>query len=114
MKRKIAIGMSILSLAAGMSAFTGCGGKDEAPTGRVMNVALNPEVEFVLDADDKVLTVNALNEEGNLVISAAAFADVEGKTAEEAASLFVQVSKENGFLFEGSIGAGENEIKTKT
>ena len=110
MKKKIAIICSALMLATGMSALTGCfGGKDEE--GKVMNVALNPEVEFVLDKDDKVVSVNAINEEGNLIISAAAFENVEGKTAEEAAKLFVQVSKENGFLFEGTLGAGQNEIK---
>lgn len=47
-----------------------------------MNVSLNPQVEFVLDADNKVVTVNALNEEGNLIAGAEVFV---GKTAEEAA-----------------------------
>ena len=110
MKKKIAIICSALMLATGMSAFTGCFGGNEAE-GKVMNVALNPEVEFVLDKDDKVVSINAINEEGNLIISAAAFENVEGKTAEEAAKLFVQVSKENGFLIEGNVKSGENEIK---
>lgn len=78
---------------------------------KVMNVALNPEVEFVLNGEDKVVSVNALNEEGNLIISAEAFSNVEGKSAEEAAKLFVQVSKDTGFLIEGNVKAGENEIK---
>ena len=110
MKRKIAIACSALMLAMSATALVGCK-KEEDKAGRVMNVSLNPEVEFVLDADDKVVSVNALNEEGNLVISAAAFENVEGKSAEEAAKLFVQVSKENGFLFEGSIQSGENKIE---
>lgn len=107
MNKAVAL-LCLAAVGASAFAFTGCK-KDEA--GKVMNVALNPEVEFVLDANDKVVTVNALNEEGNLVISAAAFENVEGKSAEEAAKLFVQVSEETGFLLEGNVAAGENELK---
>ena len=78
MNKAVAL-LCLAAVGASAFAFTGCK-KDEA--GKVMNVALNPEVEFVLDANDKVVTVNALNEEGNLVISAAAFENVEGKSAE--------------------------------
>ena len=85
--------------------------KEETGEQRVMNISLNPEVEFVLDANDKVVSVNALNEEGNLVVSAEAFKDVEGKTAEEAGELFIQVSKETGFLLEGSVQSGENTVQ---
>lgn len=84
-----------------------CGGADEA---KIMNVSLNPQVEFILDKDDKVVTVNALNEEGNLVISAEAFANIEGKSAEDAAELFVQVCEESGFIIKGSLGDEELEI----
>ena len=75
-----------------------------------MNLSLNPQVEFVLSEDDKVITVNALNEEGNLIISAEAFENIEGKTAEEAAKLFVQVSTDTGYLVQGSAAAGDNQI----
>lgn len=115
--KKLAIMCSALVFAIGMSAFTGCGGDgNTSSTGKqgeskVMNVALNPEVEFVLNAEDKVVSVNALNEEGNLIITAAAFDNVEGKTAEEAARLFVQVSQDTGFLVEGNVTSGENQIQ---
>ena len=75
-----------------------------------MNMSLNPKVEFILDEEDKVVTVNALNEEGNLIISAESFKNVEGKDAEEAAKLFVQVSKENGYLVSGTASVGGNDI----
>lgn len=78
--------------------------KDEK---KIMNVALNPKVEFVLDKDDNVVSVNALNEEGNLIISGEVFV---GKSAEEAVKLFVEISKETGFLVTGKVSAGENEI----
>lgn len=105
MKRnvKMVIGMACAAaMVVPMFAFASCGEKE---AGRVMNVACNPEVEFVLDVNDKVISVNAINEEGNLVISAEAFKNVEGKSAEEAAKLFVQVSKESGFIVEGNVSA---------
>ena len=109
MKKFTAFICALTVLAGGAMAMVGCGGEEEAASGekKVMNVSLNPEVEFVLDADDKVVSVNALNEEGNLIISAEAFT---GKSAEDAAKLFVEVSKETGFVVSGNVKAGENEI----
>jgi hypothetical protein len=98
-------------LATGLGAFVGCGDKGKADEKTIMNVSLNPEVEFVLDSNNKVVSVNALNEEGNLVISAEAFENVEGKSAEEAAQLFVKVSAETGFLVSGTASDGENEVE---
>ena len=112
MKKSIALFSAACVLATGLGAFVGCGGdKDKENSKTVMNVSLNPEVEFVLDSDNKVVSVNALNEEGNLVISAEAFENVEGKSAEEAAKLFVQVSAETGFLVSGTASDGENEVE---
>ncbi len=106
MKKAIAILGSALMLAMGTTTFVACDDNQEEKT--VMNLSCNPSIELVLDADDKVVSVNALNEEGNMVISAEAFT---GKTAEEAANLFVKVSKETGFLVSGSANVGGNEIK---
>lgn len=108
-KSKLIISMlCAATLGASISSFVGCGGEAAAET--VMNVSMNPEVEFVLDANDKVLSVNAINEDGNIVISADAFANVKGMDAGAAAKLFVQVSKENGFILEGDATYGPNEV----
>lgn len=87
---------------------TACGKGDTSET-KVMNVELNPKVEFVLDKDDKVLSVNALNEDGNHIISLAIDAETvfENLTADEAVELFLQLTKENGYLITGD----EEEIK---
>lgn len=85
---------------------TGCSKKDDE--GKIMTVELNPQVEFLLDANDKVVTVNATNDEGNYVI---AKVDFVGMTAEEALNAFIKVSAEDGFLLEGEINAGENNLK---
>jgi hypothetical protein len=115
MKKKImAITGAALMLAMGMGTFSSCKwfrkGEDEGQK-TVMNVCLNPEVEFVLDGNNKVISVNAINEEGNLIISSEVFANIQGKTAEEAAKLFVEVSKDTGYLVESEVQAGENELK---
>lgn len=112
MKKITAILSTVMALGLSAAAFSGCNFFENAKAeeGRVMNLSLNPQVEFVLDGNDKVVTVNALNEEGNLIISAAAFENVEGKTAEEAAKLFVQVSAETGYLVSGSVSVGDNQI----
>ncbi len=83
----------------------GCG-NDDGNT--VMNLSLNPEVEFILDKDNKVVSVNALNEEGNVIINGQVFV---GKTADEAVEIFISVSKETGYLVTGNVKADENQIQ---
>lgn len=78
--------------------------KGETAETKVMNMSINPEVEFILDKDNKVVSVSAKNDEGNFIIAKATF---EGLTAEEAAKLFVQVTNENGFVVE----AGDLKIE---
>lgn len=92
-------------------ALTGCG-KDPADpsTGaaKVMNLSLNPSIELVLDANDKVVSVNATNDEGNFIV---ANFDFSNKTANEAIQLFLQATKENGFVIEGDVSASNNQLK---
>lgn len=108
MKKITALVCALTMMAGGAFALVGCNAETaKNDTKKVMNVSLNPEVEFVLDANDKVISVNALNEEGNLIVSAETFT---GKSAEEAATLFVEISNETGFLVSGNVKAGENEI----
>ena len=115
MKKKfMALTGAVLMLAMSVGAFSSCKffRKDTVEKQKtVMNVCLNPEVEFLLDGDNKVISVNAINEEGNLIISSEAFSDIEGKTAEEAEKLFVELSKDTGYLVESEVQVGENELK---
>lgn len=108
-KRIISTLCATTMLLAGGLTLTACN-KDEAEA-KVMNVSLNPEVEFVLDKDNKVLSVNALNDEGNIIISG----DVEfvGKDANDAVKLFVSVSKDNGYLVSGSVTADKNKLEVE-
>lgn len=105
MKKFLVLFLAVITSIVCSFSFTACAPQE---TQKVMNLSLNPQVEFVLDADDKVVSVNALNEEGNLIVSAEVFV---GKTAQEAAELFVEVSKETGFIVSGRVNTGENELK---
>lgn len=85
-------------------ALAGC-----APAGdEVVNLSLNPQIELIVDANDKVVSVNALNDEGNVIIANATFV---GLSVEDAVNLFVKVTNENGFMVQGEIKSGENELK---
>lgn len=108
MKKKLisTLCASAMILSGGLT-LSACG-KDDSQA-KIMNVSLNPRVEFVLDKDNKVLSVNALNEEGNLIISGNV--DFVGKSANEAVNLFVTVSKENGYLVSGSYTSDKNNLE---
>ncbi len=109
MKKWTVFGL-VCSLAMGAT-FISCGEAKTEESKKVMQVSCNPSVEFVLDEKDKVISVNALNEEGNLIVSGEVFLNL---TAEEAAKLFVEASKEMGFIVEtgvkGEVTIAENEI----
>ncbi len=107
MKKLTAILVALMLIVGATLTFVACDVANDKPA-TVMNMSLNPEVEFVLDGHGKVISVNALNEDGNLIITAAVF---EGKTAEEAAKLFVQVSHELGFLVSGNAKIENNDIE---
>lgn len=105
-KKIAACGLS-LALAAGTCALlAGCGGEDSEAAAR-MQVDINPSVEFILDEDNKVLSVAALNDDGALIIAGEAFV---GKTAEDAVELMVSISTEAGYLVKGDLSAGQDGI----
>lgn len=106
MKKTIAIlGASLLAVSS-LMVISGCGKEKNEKT--VMNLSLNPEIELILDENNVVVSANALNEEGNLILSAGAFV---GKDAQEAASLFVEISADTGFLVKGNATVGDNELE---
>jgi len=107
MKKIISVIASFVFIIIGAVSLNGCNSSEENE--KVMNISTNPQVEFILNHNNEVVSVNALNEEGNVVISA----DVSyvGKTATHAAQLFIEATKETGYLVSGRAGNGENEIK---
>lgn len=106
MKKLITLCLSVILASILILPLASCQGKNDET--RMMTVELNPQIELLLDSEDKVITVNALNDEGNYVL---ARVDFVGKTAEEALNAFLKVSVEDGFLLEGELNAGNNNLK---
>ena len=105
-KKIAACGLSV-ALAVGTGVLlTGCGGSEKDAAAR-MQVDINPSVEFILDADNKVLSVTALNDDGSLIIAGEAFV---GKTAEEAVEMMVSISTDAGYLVKGDLTAERDAI----
>ncbi len=92
-------------------AFTSCTAPEAMPpegTYTRMTVDINPSVEFMVDDENKVVAVTALNDDGSILIAGEAFI---GKTPEEATELFVTLAGETGYLVKGHVTADENEVK---
>lgn len=99
MKKKIFSFLIALCMILPMAfMLTAC--KEPDPASRVLTVELNPEVEFVLDSNNKVVTVNALNDDGYAVVTADV--DFSGLSAEDAVDLFLETANELGFVVDAA------------
>lgn len=106
MKKLTALILSLVLTCVLAISFVGC--TPEAKESKMMTLELNPKIEFILDGENKVVTVNALNDEGNYLI---AKVDFVGMTADEATNAFLKIAVEDGFLLEGEITSGKNQLK---
>ena len=80
-----------------------------APAGdEVVNLSLNPQIELIVDNEDKVISVSALNDEGNVVIANATFV---GLSVEDAVNLFIKTTDESGFMIQGEVSSNENKLE---
>ncbi len=61
----------------------------------VIELNVNPNVQFLIDTNNKVMAVNYLNDDAQTLLKDTNF---NGKTAEQAAELFVKLSTEAGFI----------------
>lgn len=100
---KILLILSVFALALLM---VGCK-KSENQYTRV-TVDINPSIELIVDEENKVLSVTALNDDGNIIIVGET---IVGKSAEEAIELIINISTETGFIVKGNVEAKENEVQ---
>lgn len=107
-KRFICLSMALIMILSSL-VLVSCGNSTpEEGTVTRMTVDINPSVEFMVDDENKVVAVTALNDDGSILIVGETFI---GKTPEEAVELMVSIAVETGYLVEGSIEANENTIK---
>ncbi|MBO7219130.1 MAG: hypothetical protein J6V40_04055 [Clostridia bacterium] len=66
---------------------------------KIMNLSLNPEIEFILDSKNKVVSVTAINDEGNYIISKVNFV---GLTSNEAVEEFLKICSSTGYILQES------------
>ncbi len=102
--KTLSCGLLMVIMLACSLLLAGC---DKSSASKIMNLSLNPSIEFVLDGNNRVLTVNGNNNEGNFIIANAEFV---GISAEEAVKLFIEINYENGFIKKGGAGTGENRM----
>lgn len=109
MKRKlVCLLTSAVMLLSSMLAFTSCFNVPKQDTVTRMTVDINPSVEFMVDDENKIVSVTALNDDGSILIVGEAFV---GKTAEEAVELMLSIAVETGYLVQGNVEADENTVK---
>lgn len=82
--------------------------KKEEPIYSIINVDLNPSIEFIVDQHGLVVSANANNEEGNLILNGKVFV---GKNQEDALELFIDGCKEFGYLSKHKSGIPGGAIK---
>lgn len=94
--------LSLCSLAA-------CGSNQpEAGTLTRMTVDINPSIEFMVDDQNKIISVTALNDDGSVLLAGEAFL---GKTPEEATEQLLSLAADTGYLVKGNATAEENTVK---
>lgn len=99
--KKFTIGvMSAVMVAGATSSLAGCS-CSEADDLQVMNMSVNPGVEFIVDKQDKVVSVTASNEDGAYILSK--FTEFTGMSAGDAAKKFLELSEQYGFVVSGSV-----------
>ena len=100
--KKLSTFLVVLVIFAGsMFTLAACGSDPDDPedTTKIMNVAVNPSIEFVLDEDEKVLSFSASNEDGAFLLEK--FSAFTGMEAEDAALKVLELAEEYGFVISG-------------
>lgn len=73
-----------------------------------MTVDINPSIEFMVDAENKVVSATALNDDGSIILAGEALV---GKTSDEAVKAVVSIATDTGYIVKGDVEASENTVK---
>ncbi len=105
MKKRFLSLCAAFALGATMFSFGAC---SKAAENTRMTVDINPSVELMVDKDNKVVSVTALNDDAAIILQGTAFV---GKTSDEAVKGVVEVATETGYIVKGEVEVGENNVK---
>ena len=95
--------ISLLLIAVlGISALASCANVDDGNTAALdkealtyVSLRINPEIELLADEDGNVVSANAVNEDGEVVLTTV---DLEGKSIEEAGAIFTETASDLGYF----------------
>ena len=110
MKKIISLVLALFVMVSALM-LTACEFKTaKAPEGTVtrITVDINPSIEFMVDDQNKVVSVTALNDDGSILLAGEA---IVGMQAEDAVEYVVSLATEMGYIVKGNVSADENEIK---
>ena len=102
------LGMLALTLVILCGSAVGLAGCKEKDENQVMVLSMNPEVEFILDSKDKVVSVTAKNEDGVYLLKANV--NFVGMSAEEAAIKFLEECEKHGFVVRGGFDNASQDL----
>jgi len=105
--RLISICLLLAIIFSSLAVLTSCTDTGKPEVTRMV-VDINPSVEFMVDDQNKIISVTALNDDGSILIVGETFV---GKTPEEAVELIVTLASETGYLVKGNVEATENTVK---
>lgn len=106
MKKTLKCLLSMMLVFFLMIALVACKEKEKGELSRV-TIDINPSIEMMVDEDQKVLSVSALNDDGSIIISGE---EIVGKDVEEATKLILELSTETGYIVKGEITSTDNTI----
>ena len=101
MKKISAIIAIMLTAVLLCTAFVGCTNKDKDADKTYVSMDINPSVNLVIDGEGKVESVEAANEDAQVMLYGEVLV---GKTAEEAFELIANLAIECGYLTEENSG----------
>lgn len=73
----------------------------------IVRMNLNPSITFMVDEENKVVSVTGENNEGKMIIVGE---EIEGKTLEEAIEIVLKIENETGYLVSGNATINENNL----
>lgn len=93
----------LLTATLGLAALTSCSSSSDDSSGdgeelTYVSLRINPEIELIADEDGTVVAANAVNDDGEILLTTV---EVVGSDVEDAAAAFTEGANELGYITEG-------------
>lgn len=106
---KIASGVLCLSIIVGVGAYFAITNSQTKVLSAksFVKMDLNPSITLVVDENNKVVSVNGENNEGQMIV---VDENIEGKTLEEAIEIILTIENQTGYLVSGNATIDDNKV----